>query len=142
MFCACAGSVELKNAVSARFGIELPATVSFDYPTIQAMAGYIAQQQQGASGAGAAGMQPAGQDLEAVRQAVLATLLETAASLIGAEVAPDQPLMEAGLDSIGALITAHALRFGSSMHARTAGLTAQLGHPARCMHHALPACIA
>ena len=34
--------MELRNAVSAKFGIELPATVTFDYPTIAAMAGFLA----------------------------------------------------------------------------------------------------
>ena len=38
----CAGSVELHNAVNSQFDIDLPATVSFDYPTIAALAGYIA----------------------------------------------------------------------------------------------------
>ena len=37
-----AGAVELRNAVSAKFGVELPATVTFDYPTVAAMAGFLA----------------------------------------------------------------------------------------------------
>lgn len=47
-----AGAVELRNAVSAVFGFDLPGTISFDYPTIVSLAGYIAaciapdQQQQ------------------------------------------------------------------------------------------------
>ena len=36
-------AVELRNAVSAQFGVELPATVTFDYPTINALALYISQ---------------------------------------------------------------------------------------------------
>ena len=36
------GAVELRKAVSAKFGVELPATVTFDYPTADALAGFIA----------------------------------------------------------------------------------------------------
>ena len=35
------GSVELRNQLSSRFSVELPATVTFDYPTAAAMAGLI-----------------------------------------------------------------------------------------------------
>ena len=34
-------SVELRNAVSAHFELELPATASFDYPTISALAAFV-----------------------------------------------------------------------------------------------------
>jgi len=36
------GAVELRNALAARFGVELPATVTLDHPTIDALAAYIA----------------------------------------------------------------------------------------------------
>ena len=34
--------MELRNALSARFGLQLPATAVFDYPSVRALAGYIA----------------------------------------------------------------------------------------------------
>lgn len=36
------GAVELRNALSQSFEVELPVTFTFDYPTPQVMAGYIA----------------------------------------------------------------------------------------------------
>ena len=36
-------AVELRNALADSFGIELPATIMFDYPSINALAGYIAK---------------------------------------------------------------------------------------------------
>jgi acyl carrier protein len=37
------GSVELRNSLSKQFGLELPATLTFDYPSAAAIAGYIAE---------------------------------------------------------------------------------------------------
>lgn len=53
-----AGSVELRNAVSARFGVELPATITFDYPTAEALAGFLAER-----------LAPAGQQAQQPRHA-------------------------------------------------------------------------
>ena len=36
------GTVELRNALESRAGIELPATMVFDYPTINALTGFLA----------------------------------------------------------------------------------------------------
>ena len=35
------GSVELKNALERRSGVELPSTLVFDYPTVNALAGFL-----------------------------------------------------------------------------------------------------
>ncbi len=35
------GAVELRNAIAAKFGVALPATVAFDFPTASALAGYV-----------------------------------------------------------------------------------------------------
>jgi acyl carrier protein len=36
------GSVELKNALERRSGVELPSTLVFDYPTVNALSGFLA----------------------------------------------------------------------------------------------------
>ncbi len=36
------GAVELRNSVASKYGIDLPATISFDQPTVRALAEYLA----------------------------------------------------------------------------------------------------
>lgn len=36
------GAVELRNSVVSKYGIDLPATISFDQPTVRALAEYLA----------------------------------------------------------------------------------------------------
>lgn len=38
------GSVELRNSLASRFNVELPATATIDYPTVAALARFIASQ--------------------------------------------------------------------------------------------------
>lgn len=37
------GAVDLRNALASRFGVELPATAVYDYPTPAALAAQIAK---------------------------------------------------------------------------------------------------
>ena len=38
------GTVELRNALTAKFAVDLPATAVFDYPTVGSLAAFIARQ--------------------------------------------------------------------------------------------------
>ena len=41
LFAASAGAVELRNSLMQRYSLELPSTVTFDYPTVPALANYL-----------------------------------------------------------------------------------------------------
>lgn len=92
------------------FGIELPVTVTFDQPSASALASYLA-------GRGAAKESGAKQDAFIAQSGVPEGLHASAsaasvpspvaevgaivASIVGSEVGFDEPLMAAGLDSLG-----------------------------------------
>ena len=86
------GAVELRNALSDCFGVQLPATVTFDYPTIAAMAAYIqhslpAQQAPMLADAGQAAL-ASGASQDQLLQEVTAVVQ----SLLGPGIPPDQVL--------------------------------------------------
>ena len=106
--------MELRTALGTAFDLELPATATFDFPTIEGLARFIAQQQQEALDllpappAPAPAPEPA---QAATAPAVAAARVDPAAvaqkigavvrRMLGVAVDEQQPLMEAGLDSLG-----------------------------------------
>lgn len=127
--------VELRNAVASRFSLDLPATATFDYPTSAALAAYVHGQLPGApsdSGEQEVGQQPVlgwgtthtrrprrqqhaqarHHAPQAALPAILEKLQEVVTGVLGVAPPTEQPLMEAGLDSLGAVELRNAI--GSS----------------------------
>ena len=106
-------AVELRNNLSGLFGTPLPATVTFDYPSISALAGYIAQQAAEAAAAAAGMLGSAGSAVLGSAAALLgrgpsveqvrAQLQGMVEGMLGTAVPTGQPLMEADLDSLSAV---------------------------------------
>ena len=99
-----AGAVELRNVLQSQVGEDLPATLTFDYPSVAALAGFLAAratvstQQASTEQNGAQA-----QNTAASHQFIESRLQGIVAELLGAEISAQQPLMEAGLDSLGAV---------------------------------------
>ena len=87
------GAVELRNQLqrAAGEGVTLPTTVVFDHPTARHLADFFAAGAAAASGDAAAALVSLGEVLQLVRRTA------------GGSVDADAPLMEAGLDSLGAV---------------------------------------
>ena len=99
-------SVELRNSLEGKLGLELPGTLVFDYPTISAIAQFIsANHAPPAAGEPSGGSKAVDSAAEEAASAahlayIQGEVAEVACGILGADVAHDAPLMSAGLDSL------------------------------------------
>ena len=119
-----AGAVELRNGLIAAFAVDLQPTIAIDHPTIAALSAFISSKVPAAALATPAAEEssqdtvPVALRAESVRAAVTASV----ADILGAgatALEPSQPLLEAGLDSLGAVELRNSLqsRFGVQLPA-------------------------
>ncbi|CAL5223543.1 g6075 [Coccomyxa viridis] len=93
------GAVEVRNELSQKLRLELPSTAVFDYPTVSALCNFIGTVTARTSGKGGA----VKVDSTVSREGVLSGIHAIVRSIAGADVAPDAPLSQAGLDSLASV---------------------------------------
>ena len=92
-----------RNALAAKYKVQLSATLAFDYPTPARLASFLATQLSAAAAQQAPGKVAAAVQPLVVAADILPTLQSLLAEVIGAKVEPNTPFADAGLDSIGAV---------------------------------------
>ena len=117
------GGVELKQQLESEFGVDLPDTVIFDYPTAADLATYISGlmisndgdskpyfgETQAGDNQGSRTMHHhddgvRSQNTASIALSLLAArkiIISAVSAIVGREIDQDEPLMDAGLDSLG-----------------------------------------
>ena len=105
-------SVEFKNSLESNLGLQLPSTLVFDYPSVNAIAqhvGSILQKSQAAAGAAVPGEENQNAD---ETQLMLSEIMQTVQSVLRVTLAPEDSFTAAGIDE------AVAARFLRALGAR------------------------
>ena len=89
-------AVEIRNALNERFGVEMPVTATYDYPTVLDLAKFISglvdtQKHEGL----------AGNNHEKIVSNIQDRISELVESIIGSKIGLNEPFMSNGLDSLG-----------------------------------------
>lgn len=93
------GAVELRNTLAAQLNMSLPASLVFDYPSIKDIAECVVGLTRTAS-VQSHSLPPNGMAVEAQQQVVVA-VKSAVQHIINADIGIDEPLMNAGVDSLG-----------------------------------------
>lgn len=92
------GATDLRKTIAERFGASMPATLAFDFPTVRALATFVARRTALVEQAAAPTGQKQGHHLlvESAERAteVLHITLDVLADVLGSVIQPDTPLME------------------------------------------------
>ena len=92
------GAVELQRTIAERFGASMPATLAFDFPTVRALAPFVAQRAALVDQAAAPIVPDLGHHshFESAEKAteVLHVTLDVVADVLGSAIQPNTPLME------------------------------------------------
>ena len=92
------GASELVHALSQRLDLELPETLTFDYPNPEALIDFLASEVYAKRQKDEKELTSSERMANNVENAVVSSLFQ----VLGHEIEMDQPLLEAGLDSLGA----------------------------------------
>jgi acyl carrier protein len=124
-------SVEFRNALEGKLAVSLPATLIFDHPTVGAIGSFVAKLLPATMVASAAAVSeaegystfsgfaapivasstpPAVMDIAAHQNHVFSVVFFAAKDIVGSDLTADQPLMAAGLDSLGAVELRNSLQ--------------------------------
>ena len=105
-------AVEFRNSLEARLGVELPGTLVFDYPTVDAITQHVATTLQAAAGAAGSEVPAAPVDELALLTAEVADAVR---GVLRLQLSEHESLVEAGVDAAGAakLLRALGARLGA-----------------------------
>ncbi len=101
------GAIELRNALIQKFNIDLPATVTFDYPSVSKLAGFISSAVHTVSEVDETYRISSKQSKSVVD--FVSTVQSIVSTVLGKSVSAEEPLMQAGMDSMGAIELRSAL---------------------------------
>lgn len=97
-------SVEFTNMLEAEFKIKLPSTLIFDYPSAASISDYIVTRLSAAAPASALPPAASAAEQAAHNESIERLVISLAVGITGdTDLGTDQPLMAAGLDSLGAV---------------------------------------